>query len=281
VDVPDVDRFEAKGNTRKLLKALRDRDTEVRRAACLSLGKIGDEAAVSPVTDRLVSDQDGYVRSAAARALERLRSASAVPRLIWSLENDEDDFVRKCAASALGNIRDERAIPALRQAADPVRPRPDLHVDSHQAAIKALGRFGTLPAGDSSMEFTRFGPGRPVRATQKAALPEVVGGSFYQEALARVASTANWGDDGWVVGAQLCAEPSNAHDPNAVRVAVRGETVGYLRGTKRRDSPPRFRRTWSGARRSSPGAGDTARCRSVPSSVRRSSFGTRSDPTRG
>lgn len=228
MDTTDVQRFEASGNVRKLMKAFRNRDPEVRRQACLSLGNLGAVEAVSPLTDRLVSDDDGYVRSAAARSLERIRSEAAVPRLIWSLENDPDDFVRKCAASALGNIRDEQAIPALQKAADPVRPRPDVYVDSHQAAINALARFGALPAGDTSMEFTRSEPGHPVKAAKLAALPEVVGESFYQDALTRARSTGNWGDEGVLVAAQLCAEPTNPHDPNAVRVAVRGETVGYL-----------------------------------------------------
>ena len=236
MNIPDVERYEAAGNTRKLLKALTSRDAEVRRAACLSLGRVGDEGVVSPITDRLVEDDDGYVRSAAARALERLRSAAAVPRLIWSLENDPDDFVRKCAASALGNIRDERAVPALQHAADPVRKRPDMHVESYGAAVKALARYGSLPPGDSSMEFTRFGPDQPVEVIGEAVMPEVVGESFYQETLARAASHADWGSEGWLVNAQLCAEPDNPHDPNAVRVAVGGETVGYVR----RDQAPRF-----------------------------------------
>lgn len=237
MNAPDVERYEAAGNAGNLARALSNRDPEVRRAACLALGRVGRPKDVAPLTDRLVSDADGYVRSAAARALERLRSPDSVPRLVWSLQNDPDDFVRKCAASALGNIRDERAIAALQHVADPVRPRPDVWVESHGAAVKALGRYGaSLPAGDHSMEFTQFGPGDPTRGVYEAATPEVVGESFYQDALARAASGANWGVEGRLVGAQLCAEPTNTHDPNAVRVAIAGETVGYLR----RDEAVRF-----------------------------------------
>lgn len=197
MNVETVKRYEASGNVKKLVKAL--------------------------------GNGDPYVRSAAARALERLRRRDAVLQLIASLESDPDDFVRKCAASALGNIRDERAIPAPRRQSDPVtHPRSVDRGESFHAAAKALARFGPLPAGDSSMEFTRFGPPDPSRIDRLAALLEVVGESFHQDALARAAQNADLGDEGWLVAAQLCAEPANPQDPNAVRVNVAGETVGYL-----------------------------------------------------
>ncbi len=54
--------------TKPLLSALRDSDTEVRLAAAEALGKIGDANAVVALNQAL-QDQDGRVRAAAARSL--------------------------------------------------------------------------------------------------------------------------------------------------------------------------------------------------------------------
>lgn len=57
---------------------------------------------------------------------------------------------------------------------------------------------------------------------------EVVGESAYQEALDRICGGKT--DDGheWECTATLVEEPTNRHDPNAVKVTIDGHTVGYL-----------------------------------------------------
>jgi hypothetical protein len=68
----------------------------------------------------------------------------------------------------------------------------------------------------------------------------VVGESFYQPALRRLVETGRpmrsdpgnqpgWNDDAYEARVSLQPEPTNAHDPNAIRVAdANGETLGYL-----------------------------------------------------
>jgi len=56
-----------------LIKALRDGDWDVRRAACEALGRIGDASAV-PALIKALRDWDWNVRQAAQNALERIRT---------------------------------------------------------------------------------------------------------------------------------------------------------------------------------------------------------------
>lgn len=51
---------------------------------------------------------------------------------------------------------------------------------------------------------------------------EVVGESYRQDTIAKLARARS------PLVAELVREPSNQHDPNAVRVDIRGETVGYI-----------------------------------------------------
>jgi hypothetical protein len=55
-----------------------------------------------------------------------------------------------------------------------------------------------------------------------------VGVSHYQGALRRIAGAAGAGPVRREVDAALVPEPTNPHDPNAVRVEIDGELVGYL-----------------------------------------------------
>jgi len=80
---PNVDKLEARGDYLALVRALHDKDWEI--------------------------------RSLAAKALGRLRSPGTVPALIEALD-DKDGLVRLLAARALGRTGDERAVRALVQA---------------------------------------------------------------------------------------------------------------------------------------------------------------------
>ena len=64
---------------------------------------------------------------------------------------------------------------------------------------------------------------RPTRLGGRA-LVNVAGESHYQEALHEIAK----GEQRLEVTAALIPEPSNPHDPNAVRVEIDGKLVGYL-----------------------------------------------------
>lgn len=57
-----------------LMKLLKDKDSDVRRAAVDALGKIGPNAkAAIPALTVLLKDKDGWVRKAAAEALEKIK----------------------------------------------------------------------------------------------------------------------------------------------------------------------------------------------------------------
>jgi hypothetical protein len=74
---------------------------------------------------------------------------------------------------------------------------------------------------------------------------EVVGESHYQQALRRLAQPHDeHGADKQCV-AELIPERDNPHDPQAVRVAIDGNTVGYLS----RDDARSFRRRLSSRKR--------------------------------
>lgn len=57
---------------------------------------------------------------------------------------------------------------------------------------------------------------------------EIVGESFFQDAIREAVRDAEDADGVYIVQLVVEAEPDNAHDPDAVRVAWRGHTVGYL-----------------------------------------------------
>jgi HEAT repeat protein len=82
-----------------LVKALGDRNWEVREAAVLALGHYRDARAVDPIV-ALLSDPDREVREAAARVLEQIGDPRAVGPLVLTLK-DAEDTVRQAAGRAL------------------------------------------------------------------------------------------------------------------------------------------------------------------------------------
>jgi HEAT repeat protein len=89
---------------------LNDPDWVVRREAVITLGEMGDERCVEPLTKAL-RDGDWQVREVAIEALGQVGSP-AVDMLIKLLR---DWDVRKYAILALGKIRDERVLDPLMQ----------------------------------------------------------------------------------------------------------------------------------------------------------------------
>lgn len=88
-----------------LLGLLHDGSAEIRRTAVESLGKIGDQKAISPVAE-LITDRSPLVRRAAAQAAGRLGASSmkeVMPRLLDVL-TDPNESVRRAAAEAIGEL---------------------------------------------------------------------------------------------------------------------------------------------------------------------------------
>ncbi len=109
---------------------LNDPDWVVRREAVITLGEMGDERCVAPLT-RALRDGDWQVREVAIEALGQVGSP-AVDTLLKLLRDWE---VRKYAISALGKIRDERVLDPLM-----LQLRNDEFKDNAIDALVELGR---------------------------------------------------------------------------------------------------------------------------------------------
>lgn len=90
------------------IELLQDQDWVVRREAAITLGEMGDERCVEPLT-RALHDGDWQVRDAAIEALGMVGSP-AVDGLVKQLR---DWDIRKYAIRALGKIKDERVLDPL------------------------------------------------------------------------------------------------------------------------------------------------------------------------
>ena len=125
-----------------------DKVDELRGAAAVALGTIGNEAAVNPLLAVLAGqaaqkkkqkakpEQNPFVLRSAARALGQIGSRASVPVLIAALANEQsEDDVRREAAIALGKIGDQTALPTLRK----VTAARDPHLASAAGvAIKSI-----------------------------------------------------------------------------------------------------------------------------------------------
>ena len=109
-----------------------DRSPEVRGAAVVALGQIGDPSAV-PALKSALGDPENRWR--AIRSLGLLRDHSSVPWFIGYLRSTTR-MTREFAADALGNIGDRSATPALIEALD------DPKAGVREAAAVALATLG-------------------------------------------------------------------------------------------------------------------------------------------
>lgn len=96
-------RFGGSAALSPLLDALGHRAPQVRAAALLALGELGNREAVPAVAERLAEDASGMVREAAAQALGRLGSLEAEQALQQALA-DPKAKVRKAAAASLAHL---------------------------------------------------------------------------------------------------------------------------------------------------------------------------------
>jgi HEAT repeat protein len=158
-----------------LLIALKDKEDEVRIAACLALGMFRDPSTFDDITNVLLDDPIIEVRQAAARAMGNTQLSAALPYLMEALHDsfwwfereyaagdllsaiekmgtpavdpliealrDKEGTVRKFAAILLGKLGDPRAIEALGMTLY------DLHHEVGKASADSLAKFGA-PAVD-------------------------------------------------------------------------------------------------------------------------------------
>lgn len=117
-----------------LVEMLKREHKEVRHAAALHLGAIGDPTCV-PALRAALHDPIINNRAMVATALGKIGDNSACIDLL-NLLNDEIALVRQSAAEALGKIGDPVAVPTL------VKTLSEWSNDVRQAAANALGMIG-------------------------------------------------------------------------------------------------------------------------------------------
>jgi len=70
---PDIGKLKEKKDVDGLIKALRDKDSDIRLEVAYALGEIKDKRAVEPLIQAL-KDEDNFVREAAVEALEKIEA---------------------------------------------------------------------------------------------------------------------------------------------------------------------------------------------------------------
>ena len=107
-----------------LITLLSDKDEFVRREAAYALGHSRSRSAVAPLIDRLKADKKGEVRGAAAVALGQIGDATAASALAAvfvptpsrskkKTKGEQDQFVLRSVARALGQLRSRNAVTSL------------------------------------------------------------------------------------------------------------------------------------------------------------------------
>ena len=129
-----------------LIPILKEKDSDVRRAAARVLGEIGPAAKTAvPALIEMVGDADAKVRYAALTALAKIGPASpeVVPAIVKALQ-DKDQVVRSAALHSLGEIgsggRAGEVIPTI------VKHLKDRDWKMREAAACALAEIGPAAA---------------------------------------------------------------------------------------------------------------------------------------
>jgi len=115
-----------------LIEALKDKVTGVRINAVVSLGKLGDERAIEPLTDILNNDRVPAARMKASEALAAFNAEGILPELIKTADS-KDENVRVSAVRSLGKTGGDAAVEKLIE-----KSRSDGKWRVRQAAVAGL-----------------------------------------------------------------------------------------------------------------------------------------------
>ncbi len=118
-----------------LIGQLASADVDVRRAAVVALGRMGDPAATSALTDLLLDEDERPLWAAIAAALARIGDRAPFEALLTRL-GDHDAAVRQAAIGALNSIGDPST--STRIAALLHDPSPLVR----ESAVRIAGYFG-------------------------------------------------------------------------------------------------------------------------------------------
>src|SRR5262249_27117084 len=121
--------------TESQVSRLSDPDPESRIMSIQRLARLGDPAALKPLTELLSSDKDLRVRVKAAEALAELGDKRAVEPLMSAAAADSPDL-RSAAVGALGKLGDHTSVDALFTAAH------DDNAGVRSAAVSSLSLMG-------------------------------------------------------------------------------------------------------------------------------------------
>jgi HEAT repeat protein len=88
-----------KRTVKSLIRALKDKNEDVRERAAMALGKIGDERAVEPLI-RALKDKDKFVRTSAAKSIGKIGDINFLVNAL----RDKDSNVREAALEALNML---------------------------------------------------------------------------------------------------------------------------------------------------------------------------------
>ncbi|WP_242054528.1 HEAT repeat domain-containing protein [Nostoc sp. FACHB-190] len=124
----------------KLLKLLKDLESNVRYKAAEALGKIGAEAAIPDLLE-LLKDSESHVRYGVVNVLGKIGAEAAIPGLL-ELFKDSESHVRSSAANVLGKMGAAAAI------SDLLELLKDSEYNVRSSAAEALGQIGTAAIPD-------------------------------------------------------------------------------------------------------------------------------------
>ncbi|MCD6412845.1 MAG: HEAT repeat domain-containing protein [Elusimicrobia bacterium] len=121
--------------TPALIKALGDKNRNVRAAVIVAFGYLRDKSAVEPLMNYYKSEDDLGLRISALNVLGVLGDEKALPLMIESLK-DKNSRIRTIAAQALGRLRNPKATKPLLEATR------DSDKNVRLYAVRSLGEVG-------------------------------------------------------------------------------------------------------------------------------------------
>ena len=216
-----------------LLKAIEHPDYWVRWSAVRALGKIRSEAATSELLDEVIAHPNLSVHESAIVKSSEIGGEAATSELLEAIE-DSDSYVRRSAAYVLGKIGGEAAIPALLRAIE------DSNQFVRESAVYALGKIGgeaAIPALLRAIEDSDIG----VRQKAAEALGNIGNPQplklFWQEhlkapsnsiaqAITAIQNRCKFYNYDLFQSEAIQEEPHSSHSPSTVIYDQRGATIG-------------------------------------------------------